>query len=152
MQLLWEHEDKFNTSECFSSEFDEISYLEVPHINGEDEDQYHEHFVDEILVCTWRKLKNKFQSVTELMMWSINASTIGYTFHSEDQRRFHYNKLEDLKASYKNKQPPKQYTNRFCFAVKAVMRNNTDFQRWQVPLYPNIYQLSQQKNIPSVEV
>ena len=143
MRLLWEHEDEFNTSECFKSQFDNITYPQEPHINGEDEDQYHVRFVDDVLTCTAHKLKNKFPSVTELLMWSVNASALGFTFFTEDQRRFHYNKLKDLKASYQSWQSPKQYTDRFCFAVKAVIRTNTDFKRWQVTLYPKIYRKSQ---------
>ena len=87
--------------------------------------------------------------IKDLLLWAINASTIGYAFQDEAQRRLHYTKLEQIPGG---DEIPWKYTNEYCYAVQALILNGADFQRWQFPLYPEIYQLSQRENMSSIEI
>ena len=155
MRLLWEHESKFNTKQCFSEAFEKVTYDTLPNVTGTDERQYSRRFLEGVSQCVETHMRKNDETKTiiirELLLWAINASTIGYAFQDEAQRRLHYTKLENL-TGYVQGQVPWAYADEYCYAVQAVIQNGTDFQRWQVPLYPEIYQLSQRENMSSIEM
>ena len=86
--LMWEHADRLGTERSHSAC---IKNTRAPHQLGEDG------FI-EYVWCLLEKIaeKKKFPSIKELLKWSIIASSIGYTFRDEDQRRSHYNLVEKL--------------------------------------------------------
>ena len=155
MRLLWEHESKFNTKHCFREAFKDATYPSVPKLTGTDERQYGWRFFRNMLQCVERHMRKNDETKTiivrELLLWAINASTIGYAFQDEAQRHLHYTKLEKL-TGYYQAQVPWIYANQHCYAVQAEIQNEDEFQRWQAPLYPEIYQLSQRENTSSIEI
>ena len=87
--LMWEHANRLGTTRSHGTCIKDTSL--APHKLGEDG------FI-EYVRCLLDKIakKKEFTSIKELLKWSINASSIGYTFRDEGQRRSHYNLVGNL--------------------------------------------------------
>ena len=87
--LMWEHADRLGTERSDTACIKDTSL--APHKLGEDG------FI-KYVSCLLKKIpeEQKFTTSKKLLKWSINASSIGYTFRDEDQRRSHYNLVENL--------------------------------------------------------
>ena len=69
-------------------------------------------------------------SIKQLLLLLIQASSIGYTFPDENQRRLHYSLVESLTEI-------DPYVNNHCYASKAQFKGAK--AGWDLPRYPQKY-------------
>ena len=119
MRLLWEHNAVLRTDDYYKecTGRHHIGMHDQPTM-GRNEDKYRK-FVECMLYEVTEAIH--FPSEKELLLRSLNASRIGVTFRDEEERRYHYNMVNNLEGTELY-----PYITKHCYSSEMTCRGCND--------------------------